>query len=146
MKPVPSFLGFGTGTQTVSGRAHEIRFADAHGTDLVVVRMRILEFAQLATLHHQDFPINPTSVRTTLKLLPEVSKTNRSCGAVYFFAQLGSWPIGTWLNIFSITADAGVASLQQRGGESVQVGITADHPTGVVCVFCFCVHFHGLLG
>src|SRR3954465_13099559 len=63
------------------------------------------------------------SVRTTWKLLPEASRTKRSSGVVCFLAQLWSWAIGTLLNIFSVTAAAGVgprttAAVKVSGCES----------------------------
>src|SRR6266487_2723918 len=65
-------------------------------------------------------------LRTTWKLLPEASSTKRSWAVVYFLAQLWSWDIGTLLNIFSVTAAAGVgprssAAVKVSGWESKRI-------------------------
>jgi len=58
MKPVAPFLGFGIRHPDGFGGAGQIRLADPHGTDLVVVGMRFLKLAQLATLQDQGLALN----------------------------------------------------------------------------------------
>ena len=50
VEPIPPFLGFGVGHPDLFGRAGQVGLADAHRAELVVVRVRLLQLAQLATL------------------------------------------------------------------------------------------------
>ena len=52
VEPVAPFLGLGIGHPDDLGGAGQVGFADAHGTDLVVVGVRLLELAQMAALQH----------------------------------------------------------------------------------------------
>ncbi len=53
VKPVSPLLGFAVWHPDLFGRAGQVGLANAHGAELVIVSMRLLEFAQLTTLQNQ---------------------------------------------------------------------------------------------
>src|ERR1700689_983079 len=79
-------------------------------------------------------------VRTTWKLLPEASRTNRSSAAVCFLAQPGSCASGTWLNTFSVTAAAGVGP-ESRAAVKVSGCGSGPIPRGFAVAFLFMLFF-----
>src|SRR5512140_3931874 len=53
VKPVATFLGLGIGHPDLLGGPGQVGLANAHGADLVIVGVGLLELAQMATF--QDF-------------------------------------------------------------------------------------------
>ena len=63
MKPIASFLRGGIGHPNLLGGAGQVSLGDAHGADLVIVGVGLLELAHLAAL--QDLGFAPQALQST---------------------------------------------------------------------------------
>ena len=50
MEQIPPFLGFGVRNPNLFGGTSQVRFANAHRANLIIVGVSLLEFADVATL------------------------------------------------------------------------------------------------
>ena len=58
MEQIPPFLGFGVRNPNLFGGTSQVRFANAHRANLIIVGVSLLEFADVATLQDPRLAVN----------------------------------------------------------------------------------------
>jgi len=137
VKPVAPLLSFQVGHPDFFGGARQVGFADAHGADLVVVGMRLLELAQMTAL--QDLGLAPDRREGAhdLEAVARSFQDNQICfGGVLFGPARQPAHGDPVIDFFHDRSGRGWPP-DHRAGETVRVSVQADHSLDR---FDWCVH------
>jgi len=135
VKPVPPFLGLGIRHPHRLGRARQVGLADAHRADLVVVGMRLLELAQLATLQDQRATSDRRQAAHDLEAVAAGLQQHQISVGGVLLGPTGQPGHRHFVEQFLHDGRRRGGTPNQRGRETVRVSVEANHPLDRVFVF-----------
>ena len=127
VKPVPPLLGLGIGHPDLFGRAGQIGFANPHGTDLVVVGVRLLELAQMATLQDQGAALDRGQGAHHLETVPGSFQHDQILGAGVLLGPALELAQRHFVKRFLHEGGGRSRSPDQGRREAVRVRVQANH-------------------
>ena len=137
VEPVPPLLGFGVGHPDLFGRAGQVGLANAHGANLVIVGMRLLELAHLDAL--QDLGLTPSGGQRAhhLEAVARSLQHDQILGRGVLLGPTRELSQGHFVIDLFHHGGGGRRAAQHRRREAIRVSVKADHPLDRVC---FIIH------
>jgi len=126
MKAIPAFLSLDIRNPDPLGRPRQIGFGDAHGADLVIVGMGLLEFSQLSTLQDQRLATHRGQSTHRVKAVSRSLQNDAIPGIGVLLSPFGQLADGNFVEYLLGPSRRRRFPAQYGGGETVGMTVQTD--------------------